>query len=508
MWRISAALVVLLTALVPSPAWASEDVEARTIRIVPDDGTLIEWRGQVYGGPIELRAFPDGITLVEEVTLDTYLLGIQEVPFSWDLEALRAQAVAARTYLAWTLSGGRRGSAATYGFDICATAACQVYRGLGQVLGPSGDRWQEAVESTATEVLLYNGSPAQTLYSSTMGSRTRNVEDVFIGSAPRPYLVAVDNPVEDSPFVTWGFDVPEAVMVEILREAGVSIDTLVSMEVRQAEDGDGPWMVDVFGLGDGVAVSRSFDSWRFRGIMNREGPDVAPDLLPALRPDSERRYPTVLLSPSYDVTRRLVFEEGGGFRIPEIVFRFSGEGWGHNIGMSQYGALALAEDGLGYDDILAYYYGGLSPAAGSSYLPETVEVGLAWGEEVLDLIVRGPATVFIDGLDVEQDFAGGWSFRSDQGRLTVSPPPGLGVPRDLADLAVPASGDLLLVTAFLTEPNEARLVVFDETGVIDSTPWLPEIGNVIYLYQPETRSLRFVIQTRAEGVQPAVETVR
>ena len=115
-----------------------------------------------------------------------------------------------------------------------------------------------------------------------------HVEDVFIGSTPRPYLVAVDNPEEDSPFVTWAFDVPEDAMVAILQEAGVPIDTLVTMEVQKADDGEGPWLVDVFGLGNGAAISGSFDSWRFRGIMNREGPDVAPDLLPALRPNSER----------------------------------------------------------------------------------------------------------------------------------------------------------------------------------------------------------------------------
>lgn len=508
--RISALIVAFAVSLAPLPADAAEPLEARTVRIVPEPGTLISWNGRAYGGEIEVRAFSDGLALVERVGLDGYLLGIQEVPFSWELEALRAQAVAARTYLAWTLSSGRRGSGATYGFDICATAACQVYRGLDQVLGTSGSRWREAVESTAGEILVYEGSPAQTLYSSTMGTRTRNVEDVFVGSTPKPYLVAVDNPVEDSPFVEWQFDVPETVMVDILSSGGVPIERLVSMEVRQVADGAGPWVVDVFGLGQGGGVSRTFDTWRFRSLMNREGPAVAPDLLPAARPDSDRRYPTVLLSPSYTVERQLIFEEGGGFRVPEIVYRFSGEGWGHNIGMSQYGAQALATDGTGYADILGYYYGGLEPQSGTDYLPDTVDVGLSWGEESLSVQVDGPATVFIDGLDVEQDFAGTWTLTSSVSGMTAEPPAGLGVPRGLASLAVPAgSRGPVVISARLPGPAEVRLVVFDSEGVVETTPWVAERGNVVYLHEgPRDVSLRYVIQLRDGSAVPAVETVR
>lgn len=509
--RISALLTAVGILLTPIPALADEPIDARTIRIVPESGTTLWWQGRPYGGSLEVRAFSDGLALVEEADLDRYLLGIQEVPLSWELEALRAQAVAARTYLAWTLSGGRRGAGATYGFDICATAACQVYRGLGQIAGPGGDRWLEAVESTAGEVLVFEGRPAQTLYSSTMGSRTRNVEDVFVGSSPTPYLRAVDNPDEDSPFVEWGFDVPDEVMVDILRAAGVPFERILSIGVEQPDDGEGPWTVEIFGLGSGGALSRSFDTWRFRSLMNREGPDVAPDLLPAPRPDSDRRYPTVVLSPSYTIRRTVVFEEGGGFRIPEVVFRFTGEGWGHNIGMSQYGAQALAEDGTGYADILGYYYGGLEPEPGERYLPAVVEVGLAWGADILEIRADGPATVFIDGLDVEQEFPGSWVLASDRNRIVASAPPGLGVTRDLAVVAVPsdASGPVV-ITARLPGPAEVRLVVFDRDGVVATTPWEFQSGNVVYLHEGDAggRALRYVIQTRSGSSIPAVEPVR
>ncbi len=336
------------------------------------------------------------------------------------------------------------------------------------------------------------------------------MEDVFVGSSPQPYLVAVDNPVEDSPFVEWQFDVPGPVMAEILAAAGVPIERLVSMEVSQPGDGEGPWIVEVRGLGQSGRVSRTFDTWRFRGLMNREGPDVAPDLLPAPRPDSERRYPTVLLSPSYSVERRLVFDEGGGFRLPEVVYRFRGEGWGHNIGMSQYGAQALASDGVGYDEILGYYYGGLEPEPGSLYLPEVVSVGLAWGEESITLATDGPATVFIDGLDIEQEFPGTWTFTADGARMSAEPPEGLGVPRDLAILAVPADArGLVVIIAALPGEAEVRLVVFEGGRVVETTPWIVERGNVVYLHEgPDDAVLRYVIQSRRGSVVPAVGTIR
>ncbi|MGH8875083.1 MAG: SpoIID/LytB domain-containing protein, partial [Acidimicrobiia bacterium] len=378
--RTAVLLVVAGLAAGPLPAVAQEDPPVylhETVELVPAEGTTLTWDGRAYAGLLRVGGFPDGLALVEQVSPEAYLLGIQEVPFSWDLDALRAQAVAARTYLAWTLSRGRSSAGERYGYDICATDACQVYGGLDQVRGSGGDRWAAAVRQTAGEVLVYGGAPAQALYSSTSGGRTRSSQDVFTSGTSLPYLQAVPSPGEDSPLVDWGFALTEEEMALLLEEAGVSSGELYDVRVDITEDGQGPWTVVVAS----DAGTRRIPTWEFRGMVNRAA-DVLGDRLPALRPDG-RPYPQAVLSPTYTVTRTWTVvppTDGSPFRLG-LVYRFRGHGWGHLVGMSQYGAQAMAERGVSYGDILAHYYGGLRPQAASDLLPEVVEVGIAEGAD-------------------------------------------------------------------------------------------------------------------------------
>ena len=341
------------------------------IIVRPGNGGAIEWNRKRYTGDMQIRAVDGGLVLVETLPLDDYLLGIQEVPFSWDDDALRAQAVAARTYLAWTLSLGRNGSAADYEFDICATDQCQVYGGIGQVTGEGGEKWAAAVNDTASEILIHNGRPAQALYSSTSGGRTRDVRDVF-GSNAVPYLQAVESPGEKSPFVEWTVELSGPEFDRVLRHAELTDGRLVDVGVSRTEDGSGPWTVDI----TSAAGTTSVSTWRFRRAMNASGNAVLPDLLPAERPDGDR-YPQTILSPTYDIDRS--WDIGTDFTTGYVpatpVYAITGNGWGHLVGMSQYGAQAMATAGTAYDEILAHYYGGLEPRSGASLLPETVDVG-------------------------------------------------------------------------------------------------------------------------------------
>jgi stage II sporulation protein D len=114
------------------------------------------------------------LNLINEVTLEDYLRGVvprEMGPRVYDqLEALKAQAVAARTYTLRNL-----GEFAEEGYDICATPRCQVYGGLDDEQ-PLTDR---AIAETAGEVLLWNGEPIDALYSSTCGGHTEDVEAIF-----------------------------------------------------------------------------------------------------------------------------------------------------------------------------------------------------------------------------------------------------------------------------------------------------------------------------------------
>ncbi|MHB1044393.1 MAG: SpoIID/LytB domain-containing protein [Thermoanaerobaculia bacterium] len=153
------------------------------------DGALLPANGTLYRGTLLLVATPRGtLHVVNRVGLEDYLLGVVPLemgPRVYDeLEALKAQAVAARTYAV-----KRRGDFAAEGYDLCATARCQVYGGASAEQPLSS----EAVRATAGQVLLWNGAPADALFTSTCGGRTEDAVVVFPSYAPAafPYLRSV-----------------------------------------------------------------------------------------------------------------------------------------------------------------------------------------------------------------------------------------------------------------------------------------------------------------------------
>jgi len=414
------ALSVLSTLLAQPASAAHPEGESAQVSVAGDG--YLKLNGRRYRGPFVITAHDDGVAVVERIGLDAYLEGIREVPFSWDSDALEAQVVAARTYLAWTLSDGRTGAGRRIGYDICATAACQVYAGVEPVLAEDGHRWKAAVEGTSGEILVYDGAPARAYYSSTTAGRTRNIEDVWPGSRPAPYLVGVPSPGEESPWVEWSWQLSLWDMHALLWEAGVAEGRIESITTRVTEDGGGPWMVDIVSESGTV----SLDTWSLRSKINAAAA-IMPDLLPASNEEG-RRYPTTLPSPEYTIRTEIRTGNFHGYLYPEPYYVVEGGGWGHLIGMSQFGAQAMAEDGAGYREILAHYYGGLSPAPGDGFLPDDVVVGLAVGEESVTIGTNSVLHVELDGEQLAVPYPGPWRFAVEDGRLIVISPPS-GPPR-------------------------------------------------------------------------------
>ena len=152
----------------------------------------------LYRGAFELhRGAAGGVTAVNALPLDSYVQGVVagEMPSSWHLSALRAQAVTARTYaLATRKTDGP--------FDQYPDTRSQVYRGVrGETSRSNG-----AVRDTAGKVLTFDGEPAVTYYFSTSGGRTENVELSFLGSEPKAWLKSVRDPYDNiSPRHRWRF---------------------------------------------------------------------------------------------------------------------------------------------------------------------------------------------------------------------------------------------------------------------------------------------------------------
>lgn len=149
----------------------------------PPPGAFLEWDGAPYRGRLEFSSAGAGVLVVNELALEDYLLGVvpRELPPDLfpELEAIKAQALAARTY-ASTPRPAYRGR----GYDLCSGPACQVYGGVAAER-PLSTR---AVRETAGEVILYEGRLIDALYTAACGGSTENAENVF--STPTPYLVA------------------------------------------------------------------------------------------------------------------------------------------------------------------------------------------------------------------------------------------------------------------------------------------------------------------------------
>jgi stage II sporulation protein D (peptidoglycan lytic transglycosylase) len=287
-----------------------------------------------YPGLLSVKRADDG-TLSLGVTLpfERYLQGIAEVPPSWPTAALEAQAIAARSYaLATTGWSGSQGQ--TLKTPICATTSCQVYAGIP--VPPEADirNWYRAVRATSGEVLLYEGRPADTVYFSTSNGHTYGNDQVF-GSAPLPYLrPVVERDDGASPVSRWLVRLPFLDLARFLHAAGDWPGGRMISSVRL----DGTTIVV---SGDGA--SRSMDLGTFRDNVNI----WAPCLLPGRYPQASLpvTIPSKWLTVSSDPDAAVV----------------TGRGWGHGVGMVQWGAYGKALRGYSGSDILAYYYGGLRP---------------------------------------------------------------------------------------------------------------------------------------------------
>jgi stage II sporulation protein D len=378
----------------------------------PETTLSIEGRGP-FRGTIEIRREGSRVTIVNELDLDHYVMGVREVPGHWPMEALKAQAVAARTYALWEL---QKGYWKRFGFDVCATVSCQVYQGATAELGERGRRWSAAVRATSGQVLLESGgAPALTRYHSSSGGRTLNNETVYPTDGARPYLKSIDDPHDKvSPLHEWRVSFKRADLERILREGiglqGALTDVIVDEPARN---------LVIKTQGGQLQMT----TVRFRREISETAPRVFPDLYPALREDGER-MPFTLPSSRFEITKA-----GDGFVL-------TGRGYGHGVGMSQWGAMGRASDGASYDEILGAYYGGLRPHPWSGQ--RTIRVAVVRETDSARVSGNGPFDVTTNGQTVAAPTLGGWSIGPSGIRsVAVTPPQGSALPLALTGVRVP-----------------------------------------------------------------------
>ncbi|HSS80238.1 MAG TPA: SpoIID/LytB domain-containing protein [Gaiellaceae bacterium] len=166
------------------------------------------------------------VRVVNTVGLEPYLWGVvpSEMPDTWPTEALKSQAIVARTYALTHMQGGGD-------FDVYPDTRSQVYGGMPA----ESDSARAAVNDTSGEVVLYKGELAQTFFFSSSGGRTANVQDVWGGSKATPYLVSVPDPYDTlSPYHDWG---PLKISGQQLGNRLGSRGTLLDVRASAAADG-------------------------------------------------------------------------------------------------------------------------------------------------------------------------------------------------------------------------------------------------------------------------------
>ena len=276
-------------------------------------GGFITVRGRTYRGTVEVRRKGNGrLQVINELDLEEYLKGViaAEIPSEWQREALKAQAVASRTYALYQKrASGRRQ------YHIVDTVDGQVY------LGKKGERPRalRAVEETRGEALFHDGEVIAAFYHASCGGRTEDAGVLW--GIDAPYLRGVDCDCQQiSAYGLWEKRFTVAEVLKVLRREGYRVAAIDAVESGMVTPGG-----------------------RVREVLFRH-------------PGGRTSVPSEALRMSLGYSRvpSIFFE-------PELAERevvFSGRGLGHGVGLCQWGAEELARRGYDYRQILRHYYPG------------------------------------------------------------------------------------------------------------------------------------------------------
>ncbi len=294
-----------------------------------------------YAGILELRAASGGIAIVNELSVEDYLCRVvpSEMPASYELEALKAQAVCARSYA--------RRQMESYGYPeyeahVNDSTDFQVYNN-----SQAQERASKAVLETAGEVVKYKGTIATTYYYSTSCGKTTSME--AWGNAPNEgngYLQSVsvcsDNGQdyeEDLPWYRWEAVIPVDTLSQLISQnTGTDVGTLTQLEVTKRAPGDAA--IEIIATGDKNTVTVQTEN-KIRSALGGSGYQITKN------DGSQINSSTLLPSAFFTVEK-----QDGAFVI-------RGGGFGHGIGMSQNGANEMAKQGKNYQEILKLFYHGV-----------------------------------------------------------------------------------------------------------------------------------------------------
>ena len=379
--------------------------------VMPDvtgaDAVRTWFKGYRYYGGFRYERIGGGdLTVVNIVDLETYIKGVvpYEMSSSWPLEALKVQAVCARSYAYINIHSGKHTS---YHFDVCNTTDCQAYYGAGTNSSSyqATERTDQAVDETAGEYAWYDGQVIEAFYSSSHGGASESVYNVWGTSLERyPYLCGVEDPYEadmasKNSYSSWTVSYTSSELAQRLENYGYDassgiesltltysdLGNVIQVRVNYRDGGSDTIrpssMRSVFGISsirftvNGQAASSG------SGTTSSSGGGLTANGSTSL--DSQGTYTVIsgsgslsqagldglyAISGSGSITPAEDAASGGGsgtdtptgtqVTVSGSSYSFQGSGNGHQLGLSQYGAWAMAERGFTYDEIIEFYYPG------------------------------------------------------------------------------------------------------------------------------------------------------
>lgn len=355
-----------------------------TLAISPS-GTLAWFQKYQYRGDFMYQVVNGKITVVNDVALEDYIKGVvpYEMSPSWPREALKAQAVCARSYAVG--QGNRHKNS---GFDVCNTTHCQVYYGTGRATANS----DAAVDETRGQYLYENGKKVVGYFFSSDGGATESAVNVWGGNYA--YLTGKKDPYEKTESISngvWDKTLTAAEIQKKLIASGRSIGEVKSVQVtKRTAMGNVNELTITDTSGKKVVLSKEscrtvlgLNSIRYTingqgslsGQTAQQGTDA---VLVNGKPVKDGSFHTVqgngttsnigsvngktALTASGKETLTVTTQQAQSSDpvVTGARYTFSGRGWGHNVGMSQYGAKAMAEQGFHYQQILQFYYTGVT----------------------------------------------------------------------------------------------------------------------------------------------------
>ena len=341
--------------------------------------TVLSVEGTSYEGTLELVCNAKGtLNLINALPMETYVKGVLpcELYATWPEETLKTGAVIVRSF-ALSSIGGKHQSG---NFDVCGTTHCQVYQGSAR----RTERTDAAVDATFGVAAVFRERIALTPYHSSNGGATESAAACW-GSAPEdyPYLASVETPFEDYhsyPYAVWQSDVAEDELVSYLNEqnAQTPLCDIAAIDYTVGPSGYVYEMTFTDSAGNQIHATRSqnvrsmvskyvnsacFSIAKTFSMSNQDHEDTL-SILTANGVDTAAQPDGGFYAVTADGTVRFTGTSG------RIVI--DGKGFGHGVGLSQYGAMTLGELGYRYEDILGTYYPGIELRClyGPQSLPE------------------------------------------------------------------------------------------------------------------------------------------